>query len=333
MTTIRRLDPTKEAYERVSALLSIVHPSVPRSDGDVLRWFWAHMTQRGHSHQWVIAENDRLLGFARICDAWSHGDGNRATAFIAVHPDVQRRGHGGRLLRRCVAAYDGLTRKTLIMEGMEDSAGAEPFLTAHGFTPWGRFLISAFDTRTPVPDFALRRLDALFDAGMEVLDGVEYSQRFPLDWRERWWRMECQAREDMPGPEPSRPVHFENFCHKFEMPGLDLSAFHFVIDGDDLVAMTGFKVFRLDPLFGHIWMTMVARTHRRRGLATAIKAHSLRVAKIKGIRWVRTDNEETNHTWQLNQAFGFTPQPAKILYASTFDALRARFGLSLDSRR
>ena len=110
------------------------------------------------------------------------------------------------------------------------------------------------------------------------------------------------------------------------MPDLDLSTFHFAIYGNRLAAMTGFQLFRLDPEHAHIWMTAVARSHRRRGLATAIKARSLATAKQRGVRWVRTDNEETNYTWQINQAFGFAPQPAKTLHAASFESLRARFG-------
>ena len=53
----------------------------------------------------------------------------------------------------------------------------------------------------------------------------------------------------------------------------------------------------------------VLRKYRRQGIATALKVKAFEKLREKGIKKVRTDNEENNPMYQINVALGFTPEP------------------------
>jgi GNAT superfamily N-acetyltransferase len=57
----------------------------------------------------------------------------------------------------------------------------------------------------------------------------------------------------------------------------------------------------------HTGLTAVSRSHRRRGLATALKVRTITHAQAQGCRRIITDNEENNPMYQLNLQLGFRP--------------------------
>ena len=59
-------------------------------------------------------------------------------------------------------------------------------------------------------------------------------------------------------------------------------------------------------------LTGVIRSHRRRGIAMALKVQALEFARQRGFQTVMTDNEEKNPMYQLNLKLGFKPKPAWI---------------------
>ena len=67
------------------------------------------------------------------------------------------------------------------------------------------------------------------------------------------------------------------------------------------------RVIGVPRIFG---LTGVLRSHRRRGIATAVKLPTIDFARSVGARYISTDNEENNPMYQLNLKLGFRPMPA-----------------------
>ena len=84
------------------------------------------------------------------------------------------------------------------------------------------------------------------------------------------------------------------------------------LDGEQYIGLTVLEkgsdnVERLMTSF-----TGVRRAYRRRGIATALKVHSIQFAGRMGTRLILTNNEEHSPMFQLNLKLGFQPQPADV---------------------
>jgi hypothetical protein len=72
-------------------------------------------------------------------------------------------------------------------------------------------------------------------------------------------------------------------------------------------------------------LTAVKRTHRRRGIATALKVRSLDYAKANyrqpdgSYPRVVTTNESNNPMYLLNAMLGYKPQPDYLKYTKSFE--------------
>lgn len=85
------------------------------------------------------------------------------------------------------------------------------------------------------------------------------------------------------------------------------------LDGDKLVGFCGIyrgvNEGRVDQ-----WLTAVARSHRKQGIALALKAATNLWAKGAGYTTVRTDNNSENHRMlEINDRLGFQRSAAILL--------------------
>ena len=78
------------------------------------------------------------------------------------------------------------------------------------------------------------------------------------------------------------------------------------VDGDKYVGSTDIHVFpKSDPHKAWTGSLGVLREYRRQGIATALKVKAFDKLKEKGIKQVRTDNEENNPMYKINVNLGF----------------------------
>lgn len=59
--------------------------------------------------------------------------------------------------------------------------------------------------------------------------------------------------------------------------------------------------------------TCVRPSHRRRGIALALKVHAICFAQQRGAKSITAVNEEHNPMYQINLALGFVPLPAGLV--------------------
>jgi GNAT superfamily N-acetyltransferase len=85
------------------------------------------------------------------------------------------------------------------------------------------------------------------------------------------------------------------------------------------VGYTGLWLSEAHPAKVFTGLTGVVRSHRRKGIATALKVHGFSRAKEHGARWIETDNEEKNPMFELNMRLGFKPTPAWTEYRRQFN--------------
>ena len=87
------------------------------------------------------------------------------------------------------------------------------------------------------------------------------------------------------------------------------------VDGETYVGSTDIEIYpKSDPHKAWTGSLGVLREYRRQGIATALKVKAFEKLREKGVKIVRTDNEENNPMYLINVALGFTPEPYCLEY-------------------
>ena len=155
----------------------------------------------------------------------------------------------------------------------------------------------------------LKKLDAkgiqFYDAKNEMLDFPDHYKKLE----------ELQWLYGQDFPMPKGIAHTRN---PFEQYMKDQKLFedkHYgieivAVDGDMYVGSTDIELFpKSDPFKAWTGSLGVLREYRRQGIATALKVKAFEKLRDKGVKQVRTDNEENNPMYKINVALGFTPEP------------------------
>ena len=136
-----------------------------------------------------------------------------------------------------------------------------------------------------------------------------------VDWLASAHELTYELIQDVPLPEPPRRFTLEEFrawrtdaSHWF--PEGWIAAF----DGDRWVGTSDLAPYPAKRDVAMTGLTGVVRTHRRRGIASALKVRALEGAKRGDVRYVRTGNEEHNPMLQLNLRLGFREVYAILVY-------------------
>ena len=151
-------------------------------------------------------------------------------------------------------------------------------------------------------------------AGIEIITADEFKAR-DADWMHKAWELEKAIFQDVPTPEATQDMPFDKFKLMVEEePRFDTSQMFLAFDGEDLVGLS--RALIPAPGTKRFWtgLTGVVRSHRRRGIALALKVVSLRAVLDAGGEVIETNNEENNPMYKINMQLGFKPIEAWVDY-------------------
>ena len=260
----------------------------------------------------VFAEvNGDVVGFGSYSRAsWCH-DPSRYQFSIFVLPEHQRRGIGQKIYAHIRDTLAPLSPSKIGSWSMEDQPASIQFLTRQGFREVMRWPLSQLDvTAFDQSKFAgaERRLNA---SGMEIKTLSELKRVDP-ECRRKLWRLHSKIDEDVPAEEPIKPQSWEEYAHLFNTPWFHADGCFIAVDGTDYVGLSMIFSKPSEPEKMEQGITGSLRSHRRRGVATALKVRVIDFVRAFGARYIVTDNEENNPMYDLNRKLGFTPLPAQI---------------------
>jgi GNAT superfamily N-acetyltransferase len=268
-----------DVYARV---WSEIHPGKPISGYEVRRRF----AEWDDGRRYLVAEANGVAvgtGFA------SHtSTPGRAAAVVAVLSAHRRRGMGSALLDASLAHARSLGASSV------SGSLAEPEL------PWAeRRGFEEFDLEV---EFVL---DLTGVIKRPVVPDVEIGE-LEDDELEDAHRLYTEGVADIPSPEPL-DSSFERWQKRAEAAPLVLVA-------REAGRIVGYAELerRTDEILGHE-LTAVARTHRRRGIARALKQTQIAWATERGYRRLITSTHSANEaTRRLNESLGYRALPPLV---------------------
>lgn len=308
--TIKPFEPTDEMYE------SIVHieNTVWQDEKTTVENFKHNDANRkGKFWQRTVCEVDgRIVAFGIHAHAWWSERKGKYFLNYMVLPEYRNRGIGSALFQN---GLDNLLQRDdieiLMTSTREDVPAGIHFIKKRGFVQVMRYPRSHIDVQAFEASKFQSLIDKLASEDIEFFDVNQLAERYP-DYQERIHRLETEIDRDIPSPDPIKETPFEEYRKQlFESPDYYPESWRIAVDNDKFV---GLSALWKTPEEGKLstGLTGVLRTHRRRGLATALKAQVLDFAKGLGVKDIDTDNEENNPMYQLNLQLGFEPLPAYL---------------------
>ena len=217
----------------------------------------------------------------------------RTAIVVRVSPDHRRRGIGSALLERVLAHADGLARPQVSGMVFEDDPESIAWVTNRGFEESDRQVelsreLSSAETEPQAPD------------------GVELT---PLDEsrHEEAYAVWAECYPDMPVSPPIPAPTYQEWLEEEVSGPITLLALE-----DGSVVGAAALMERVDGLAEH-GLTAVRRSHRGRGIATALKQALIHWAAANGYRELTTWTQDGNAAMQaVNLKLGYRPRPAVI---------------------
>jgi GNAT superfamily N-acetyltransferase len=220
----------------------------------------------------------------------------RTFVAVAVAPEHRRQGLGTDLLDRCLEHARSLGGESAVGQGREDDHGALAFAGHHGFVEVERGVeyeleLLSLQPLPPSPE------------GIEI---VELAAEHHPGAYEIW----IEGTSDAPSSDAPAPMSFERWLEETIAKELVLIA----LDGEEVVGFAALEDRDRDAGLAGNDLTTTRRSHRRRGIAEALKRRQLAWAAEHGYRTVVTDQDEANLGMQrLNEKLGYRRLPGTVL--------------------
>lgn len=320
MITIRPFDYTEADY---AAALAIQNAAWPDQLETVAEWQYRDQARNPqYFHQRFLVERDgQPVAHAQTMETfWSYRPGKYGL-WITVHADYQRQGIGSLVYNHILGllATRPLPPTMLVCYVREDKTDAIRFAEQQGFQPVMRTPSSRLDvTRFDRSHFA-PILDKVKAAGIAIYSVAELATLDP-DHRQKIYELDWQCTLDEPHSDTPTKLSFADYSKFFfETPTFIPEASLIAIDNGNYVGLSALHRNPAQATELNTGFTAVLRTHRRRGIATALKVCAIDYAQQHGYQSIKTSNEENNPMFAINQMLGFTPEPAWLDFQKVID--------------
>lgn len=309
-------------YEAQHALHMLLHgEEFPMSLHEWRTWIEGSRANAAYFCRWEVAEVEgQIVAFGVCRQAPEEYKPGWYAVELRVYPEYRRQGIGAAWLQRNIEAL--VQRQGEPLRGMcvfvrDDNTSALTFVEKHGFLPTLKNLVSRLEVQAFDPGAYDALVAQLAEQGITIHSLTEL-QAIDPDWKQKVWVLFEMLMPDVPSTLPYSPMAIEEF-ERIQLSGPFYSpeAYFVARQGDDLVGLSSLQL-REEGTSVDTNLTGALRSHRRMGIATALKVRAIAFARSRRIQHINTSNEENNPMYKLNQQLGFMPRPSWIQFVREF---------------
>lgn len=305
---------TDQEYETMSAISYAVWPDHPTTVEEYKHTdkTWNH--EKYLFQRVIVWLNGKAVGAGSYYEpAWTYRPGKYYVE-IEVHPDYQGRGLGKVWYRYVMDKLAERGADTIIITTREDKPRSIRFLQDREY----KMIMREPRSELYVPSFDFEAFawtdQKMTQEGIALVSLAELAEH-DTNWKHNLNELLWELDKDVPADEPPTKMTVEEMEKEWlSRLNFDPQAKFVALHGKQYVGYSGIWPSLADSKRSGTGLTGVVRSHRRKGVATALKTAVIRYAHQTGIEHIVTENEENNPMYQLNLQLGYKPCPAWLEY-------------------
>jgi len=310
---IIEIDHNSELYDSALNIWNKVWPDYAETIKE-----WKHFDRNFEGKyffkRFIIKSNSNYVATGFICEPWWSFKEGKLHFDIAVLKEYRRKGIGSNFFEFIETIFKDKGGYKLNITTKEDYTDGRVFLKNRDFEivlrePASKLKIDEFDYSKFV-DLEER----VKSSGIEI-HPLSTLENIDKDWQKNLFQLYNAVIVDVPSNDLLTERTFEQFKKiRFEAPGFNPDSFFVALDNKKYVGLSSLWIQLNKPKEYWTDLTGVIRSHRRKGIASALKIQTIRYVKENGGISIETDNEENNPMFGLNKSLGFVPMPAWLTY-------------------
>ncbi len=310
MLTIRPFDYSAGDYERMVAIDNAVFAAFTLGVEE-----WRHRDDSRDESRYfrrdLVEVEGQVVAYGQVEQlAGEH----KFFFLVAVDPKHERPDFRPAYFEHALAALAPFEPQVLSSGALESNTNDAAFLESTGFQPVMREISSELNVLTFDEKIFTPIANRVAGAGIEILSLSQLQKRDPK-WKVKLYELFYALLADVPATNPVEKPPLADFeGSMLSGPNYDVNGWFVALDGDQYVGMSQVSPNKVDPEQMYGGLTGVIRSHRRKGIATALKLRGIDYARQLGVKRIVVFNEERNPMFQLNLQLGFWPKPAWVIY-------------------
>jgi len=301
---IRPFNFSEADYRAFAAVLEAAHPEAPLDIAGV-KHLDRTRSRNDVMERFLVEQNSTVVGVLEYATPYYDPKPGALEVRYHLHPKAQAlEAELWAFLQERLTTFGPHELQAQVRENWPEFR----FLLAQGFNEAERRWESVLDLAGFDPTPLVRSLPP--NIVLKPLSALPWQEEA---FQEALYRLEIELLGDVPSAEPITPWPFEVWRERsLEDPNLLPEGFFLAFEGQQMVGVSMlFKSHRPQTL--RTGLTGVLKSHRRKGIALALKLRAAAFALEYGARYIRTSNHQINRPMlAINEALGFVKEPATV---------------------
>ncbi len=140
-----------------------------------------------------------------------------------------------------------------------------------------------------------------------VITNVQKLKTYDSNWMQKFYDMDTAIEQQISNANEFKFMEFDEYIKMFEDKNFLADAQFVAVDGDKYVGLSSLWPDPVCKDLLYVGTTRVLQSHRRRGIATALKLKTIAFAQAYGANTIQTRNKVNSPMYALNMKLGFEP--------------------------